>query len=154
MASCGVLYIIYPETIPIPQNLNHISQESHQMKTFSPSCWYEAKANRNERLLKVSGFFAETARFETTTSGGRSVVCNWTQSTGTSNSRWTDAGALLVPGEHSNHTLAPSSVRLQWVWCSSLHPSRQEAWLKQLPKSELPSWATSWEEQGSALGTN
>lgn len=151
MVCCGVLYIMYPETIPIPQNLNHINQESHQI--FSPVCWYETKVNRNETLLKVTGVFAGAGRFETTF-GDTSVVCNSTQSTGSSSSKWTDAGALLIPGEHTNHTLVPSSVALQWVWCSSIHTSRQEVWLRQLPKSELASWAASQEEHGSALGTN
>lgn len=149
MSSCRVLYIMHPQTVSIPQNLNHINQESHQIKIFSSICWYKTKANRNEILLKVTGFFVETARFETT-----SAVCNPTQSTGTSSSKWTDAGALLMPGEHTNHTLVLSSVALQWVWCSSIHTSRQEVWLRQLPKSELASWATSREEQGSALGTS
>lgn len=55
MASCGVLSIMDPWTIPIPQNLNHINQESHQIKTFSPICWHETKANRNE----TQGFLQE-----------------------------------------------------------------------------------------------
>lgn len=150
MFSCRVLYITYPETIPIPQNLNRRNQESHQIKIFSPICWYETKANRNETLLKITGFSAGTVRFETTNSGDSSVACNSTQSTGTSSSKWRDVGALLMS---TNHTQVPSSVALQWVWCSSIHTSRQEVWLRQLPKSEL-AWATSGDEQGSALGTS
>lgn len=78
MASWGVLYIMYPDTIPIPQNLNHINQESHQTQIFSPVCWYETKANRNETLLKVTGFPAGAARFATTAPGGTCVMCNST----------------------------------------------------------------------------